>query len=110
MAIASPTPARAQTPADVVLTGRTPRARPGASGRGARIAIERGPRALAASTGAFQLRGVPSGRHRLEVSRFGYATRELDVLVTDPPAPLDLSLEPRPIALEGVGARGRNEV
>jgi hypothetical protein len=46
----------------------------------------------------------------MTVSRIGYATREVQVVVTDPPGVLVVSLDPSPIALEGVGARGRNEV
>jgi hypothetical protein len=111
LAAAGTTPAHAQTPTGLVLSGRVADASSGAAVRGALVAVDdRGPRAIADSTGAFQLIGVTPGRHRVTVSRFGYATREMQVAVSDPPGLLVVSLDPSPIALEGVGPRARNEV
>jgi hypothetical protein len=110
IAVAGAVSARAQT-SDLVITGRVADASSGAGVRAALVAIDdRGPRAIADSTGAFALRGVRPGRHRLTVSRIGYDTREMEISVSDPPGVLVVSLEPNPIPLEGVSARGAEEV
>jgi hypothetical protein len=97
-------------PGDLVVTGRVTDATTGVAIRSALVAIlERGPRAIADSTGAFNLLGVTPGRHRLSVSRFGYATRELEVEIGRSTV-LDLRLDPNPISLPGVDVRGGTEV
>ncbi|HKU13391.1 MAG TPA: carboxypeptidase regulatory-like domain-containing protein [Steroidobacteraceae bacterium] len=50
------------------------------------------PSATSAKDGSFVLNGVPAGRTTLEVSASDYAGRELDVVVNDDTAPVEIGL------------------
>jgi hypothetical protein len=105
-----PRPAPAQTPGDLVVAGRVTDSSSGAAIRGALVVLgERGPRAIADSTGAFHLIGVAAGRQRVTVSRFGYATLDLEVEISAATV-LTLTMQPAPIDLPGVAVRGDTEV
>jgi hypothetical protein len=108
LALAWPLTAAAQLPTgDLTISGRVTDASTGAPVRGALVQLdERGPRAIADSTGAFQLRGVAAGRHVVNVTRFGYSTLSRGVDVSQPPAPLELVMEPSPLTLPGIDVMG----
>jgi hypothetical protein len=108
LTLAVPQRAAAQQPAaDLTVSGRVTDASTGAPVRGALIQLdERGPRAIADSTGAFQLRGVVAGRHNVTVTRFGYSTIQQDVVVSVPPTALELVMEPSPLTLPGIDVVG----
>jgi hypothetical protein len=102
-------PVQAQQPGDatVTLEGTVVDAVAGGGVGGAFLSLgERGPRAIADSLGAFRIRGVPTGPHRLTVQRFGYVDLTLDLTVTDPPEPLELRMRIDPVAIEGLTVTG----
>jgi TonB-dependent receptor len=71
---------------------------------GARVEVEgTGVRALTNSRGAFTLRGVPIGTHRVVVDYMGYSTEAQEVSVQSGEViRLDFSLNIRPMDVEGV--------
>jgi hypothetical protein len=64
-------------------------------------------RATTDSAGAFLLTDVPLGPQLLRVQGLGYEDLILPVSVTIGMAPLEVRLQPDPIALEGIDVRGR---
>lgn len=107
LALAAPASAQQPIAGTVTLTGVVLDGTSGARVPGALLALgERGPRTLSDSLGAFSLSGVPTGPQRLVVQRFGYVELDVQLTVTTPPDPLELRLDPDPVALEELAVTG----
>jgi hypothetical protein len=101
----------AQQPASSTVTGVVIDAATRAPVPGAFLAVgERGPRAIADSTGAFRLSAVAGGYQSIQIQRFGYLDLSLNLFVGESDGPLRVILQPEPIALEGVVSAGVAEV
>jgi hypothetical protein len=99
--------AGAQQPVALTLTGVVVDAGSGAPVSGALLtAGEQGPRALSDREGRFRLADLPAGTHTLTVQRFGYRTLVASVRAGADAVPLELRMEPAPIALDTLTVAG----
>jgi hypothetical protein len=111
LVLVAATAATAQQSDTVTVVGTVVEEVGGAPIAGALLTVEdRGPRAITDAAGRFRLIGVPSGTRRVAVERFGYRTLETTLTATRGAAPLELRMQPDPVALEGLTVAGAARV
>jgi hypothetical protein len=111
LALAVVAPAAAQQSDTVTVTGVVLEQGGGTPIAGALLTVDdRGPRAITDSVGSFRLIAVPSGTRRVTAERFGYRPVEATVTVARGAAPLELRMQPDPVALEGLTVSGTARV
>jgi iron complex outermembrane receptor protein len=95
---AAAAPAAASPAESLTLTGRVLDAQSGQAIADAHVTVIR-PRLETATTdrGEFSFAGLPEGAYEVEVSRLGYTTQRLSVVLDATAAPLEFRLELRPL-------------